>query len=485
MKSKNDKNILTGLIWTLVEKAGNIIFQFITLIWLARLLDPHDFGLYGIIFIFIAISEMLVDSGLGGAIMRKKDIAEIDYSTLFLFNLVMSIILYLVLFFSSDCISHFFNQPIISKLIRISSIAIIICALNIVQGIKLNKNFKFKTISVITLISCFFASFFSILIAYLGYGVWSLVALHILQILFSSLGYMFVNRYMPSFMFCLKSFKEQFSFGIFLLLSNLTKTISHNIYASIIGKTFSVSDTGYYIQANKISSVFLNVSVGIIDRTIFPVLSQINNCMEQKRIIVNVSRYASMIVFPIMLLISLLSKPLVILFIGEKWSDATPLLSILCISTIFVFLQTLNRNVLKSFGRSKEIFFIELFQIVCAMIFIFFTISSIFHILCGMTFVSLITAIAYMYFVERYIKYSIFNQIKDILVFIISAMLPFLLIFFIWNSFVLSNFNSNLLLQIIIIPIIYVFLYIFLLKFFKVKEWNKLEKKINLLNCHR
>jgi len=431
-----------SLTWTILEKAGYTLLQLITTIALGRLLSPTDFGLFGMVFIFIAISQTLVDSGLAGAVIRKKNTSNIDYSTLFIYNFASSIILYIIMFMLSSRIASFYNNQIISDIIKVSGLSIIINSLSIVQLVKLTKEFKFKQIAIIILISYFLSSALSIFMAFKGYGVWSLVALYVLQIVCNAIGLLFACSYKPSLKFSIKSFIEQFSFGVFLLFSNLIKTINNNIYSSLIGKRHSATSAGYFSQASKIESIILTITMSIIDKAIFPVLSQIDVIEEFKATVRSIMKISAFVFFPIMLLLSLLAEPILVVLLGEKWLASSKILSLLSIAGIAMLIQILSRNILKSFGKTKIIFFIEVFQLTLTAIILYVTLDDLIHLSVGIIIISTITMLFFMKAVSETIKYSIKEQISDLLPFISTNVLTYTVTFagiYIFNGF--SNYT--------------------------------------------
>lgn len=480
-----ENKILNGAVWTLIERVCFTFLQFATIIVLSRFLKPEDFGLYGMVYIFIAICQIIVDSSMGSFLIKKSDTSELDYSTLFIFNLAISILLYAILYITSNNISVFFDNPEVSRIIKVTSCTLIISSFNIVQSIQLMKFLKFRTISFITIISYSISSSVSIIIAYLGYGVWSLVSLNIIQTLLNTLGFIIANRYKPSMRFSFKSFKEQFLFGVYLTFSNILKAIYQNIYTSMIGKMHDIKMAGYYTQADKIQSAFVLVTTAIIDRAVFPVLSQIVDIKEQKRISIMLLRNASMFIFPCMLLISLLCKPLIVVLIGPKWIPASSILSVLSFAGIFVFLQSICRNTLKSFAQTRQILYIELFQVIISLIIISLTIKNIKILTIGVVLSSFISLVLYMRYISNLINYTIINQLSTISVFLISALIPYIILKLSYTY--IGNLPSFVI--IVLNCVLFILMYILILKILKVSELkiykNLIFNHIKLFNLNK
>ncbi len=246
------KKTISGLFWSFSDLIANQGIRFIIQIVLARLLLPEDFGIIGMITVFIAVSQSIIDSGFSNALIREKDSTQEDYSTVFYFNLFMSIALYIVLFFSANAISVFFKAPKLISILRVLLLVLIINSFGLIQRTILIKNIDFKTQTKISVISSIISGIVAIFLAYLGFGVWSLVIQTLLMQFIQSLLLSFSNKWLPSLVFSMDSFKRLFGFGWKLLVSGLINTLYNNLYYLIIGKAFSASDLGYYTNAQKL-----------------------------------------------------------------------------------------------------------------------------------------------------------------------------------------------------------------------------------------
>lgn len=416
MASLKHKTI-SGLFWSFSETGINLLVHLVIGIILARLLSPDEFGLIGMIIIFIAISQSFIDSGFSQALIRKTDCKQEDYATVFYFNLFTGILFYLILFFLSPSISQFFNEPILQDIVRALGLILIINSFAIIQRTILIKNIDFKLQAKITLSSSVLSGIIGITLAYNGFGVWSLVVQRILNQLFIATLLWIFNRWLPTLEFSKQSFKEMFSFGSKLLASGLIDTTYRNIYYLIIGKFFSATDLGYYTRADhfsRIPSQNINASVS---RVTYPVLSQLQNEPSKlkagyKRIIKSIM----LINFSVMLGMAAIARPMVLTLIGEKWLSSVPYLQLLCIVSMMYPLHALNLNILKVKGRSDLFLRLEIIKKGLAIPVILFGIFiGIKAMILAMIFNSFFAYFINSYYSSKLIDYSISEQIKDVL----------------------------------------------------------------------
>jgi len=408
---------ISGLFWSFTESTANQIVQFIIGIILARLLSPKEFGIIGMITVFIAISQSFIDSGFSQALIRKTDCNQRDYTTVFYFNLLVGILFYLILFVFAADISQFYNEPILEDLIKILGIGLILNAFAIVQRTILVKNIDFKLQAKITLSSSVLSGVIAIILAFKGFGVWSLAIRTVLNQLFISLFLWINNSWFPTFEFSVKSFKELFSFGSRLLASGLIYTVYRNIFYLIIGKFFSATELGFYNQADRFSgmpSQNINFSV---ERVTYPTLSKLQNQPSNlksgyKRILKSIT----LINFIVMLGIAAIAQPMILTLIGNKWLPSVPYLQLLCIVNMTLPLHSLNLNLLKVKGRSDLFLKLEIIKVIIAipviLVGIFMGIKAM---IVGMIFSSFIAYFINSYYSSKLIDYSVSEQFKDIL----------------------------------------------------------------------
>ena len=407
---------VNGLFWSLIDNFANLGVQFVVGIILARILSPEEFGLIGMLTIFIAVSQSFIDSGFSSALIRKKDCTQNDYSTVFFFNLAVSLACYILLFIFSGAISSFFKEPQLKYLIQVLGVGLVLNSFGIIQRTILTKNINFKTQTKVSLVSSIGSGVIAITMAYQGFGVWSLVALTLIRYALTSLFLWIWTKWMPSFIFCKKSFAELFGFGSKLLASGLIDTIYRNSYYLIIGKFFSAAELGYYTRADQFQSMPSSNLNGIIGRVSYPMLSSIQDDIPRlKEAYIRVIRSTMLLTFILMLGMAAVAKPMILTLIGEKWSPAVVYLQLLCLVGMFYPLHAINLNMLNVQGRSDLFLRLEIIKKILALptiaLGIFFGIKIM---IMGMMVNTIIAYYLNSYWSGKMIGYSFLQQVKDV-----------------------------------------------------------------------
>lgn len=470
---------IKGMFWSFSEIVSLQGINFLVQIFLARLLMPEDFGLIGMITIFIAVSQSLIDSGFTSAIIREKNITNTDYSTVFYFNLVVSIVIYFTLFFSSPLISNFYNEPRLVSIIRILSVVIIINAFGLIQRTILIREIDFKTQTKITFISSVLSGIVAVIFAFLGLGVWALVIRQILMQLIQSLMLINHNKWIPSLSFDINSFKRLFGFGWKILVSGLINTLYQNIYYPIIGKFFSVTDLGFFTNAKKMNDIPSMATSQAVQKVSYPVLSQIqDNEKSLKNGFSKAIRNTTFINFPLMMGLAAIADPLIKFLIGEKWAPSIPYFQILCFAGMLYPLHALNLNILQVKGRSDLFLKLEIIKkiigIISIIVVLFFGLGII-GLLWAQVFTSIIGFFINSFYSKRMIDYSTRDQIKDIypifFASIIMAGITYSLTFFLDVR--------NIFLLLIQIPVA-ILVYITLSYIFQIEEVKTIKSILNV-----
>ena len=406
-----------GASWSFIDSIAGQGIAFLVGLVLARLLTPEEYGLIGIITIFIAVFNSIVDSGFSNALIRKNDAKDIDYNTVFITNLVLSVVLFGALYVSAPAISRFFSQPQLIPLLRVMGIIVIINAFAIIQRTILVKKVDFKTQTKVSLISSISSGVVGIGMALNGLGVWSLVGQQISRQFLNSAFLWIYSKWYPKLQFSIQSFKELFSFGWKLLASSLLDTVWREIYQVVIGKYYTPAALGQYTRAQQFASICSSNLNSVVQRVSFPVLSSVQDDKERlkngyKRII----KVSMLITFTLMLGLAAVAKPLVLALIGEQWLPCVPFLQIICLQMMLYPLHSLNLNMLQVQGRSD--LFLKL-EIIKKIIAVGPLLLGIFVNIYWMLGSSVITGfIAYYlnaYYSGPFLNYSIKEQIIDIL----------------------------------------------------------------------
>lgn len=430
---------VSGLFWSFIDSFADVGMQFIVGIILARILSPREYGLIGMLTVFIAVSQSFIDSGFSNALIQKKKCSQDDYSTVFIFNLVISLFCYIILFVFSGYISAFYNEPILKPLIQVLGIGLVINSFGLIQRTILTKEINFKTQTKITIIASLGSGAVSLFLAIKGFGVWSLVALTLVRYGMTSLFLWIWSNWKPKLIFSQNSFKALFSFGSKILLSGLIDTIYKNIYYLIIGKFFSAKELGFYTRADHFKNWPSNYITTIIQRVTFPVLSTIQDDLPQlKEYYTKIIRASMLITFTLMLGMAAIARPMVIALIGEKWLPSVIYLQMLCFVGMFYPLHAINLNMLKVQGRSDLFLKLEIMKKSLAVPVIFIGIFwGIKVMIVGMMVNTIIAYYLNSYWSGRKIGYPMKEQIKDILpsfwlalilsiiVYLLGILLPF------------------------------------------------------------
>lgn len=415
---------IKGLEWSIVDNAISIFVNFVFSIVLARLLSPDDFGLLGLTLIFTTIFTPIINGGLGSALIRKKNVLDIDYNTVFIANLITSVIVYLLLFVSANFIASFFDRQELSSLIRVSSVGLIVSSFAIVQKVRLTRNIDFKTQAKVTAISSLVSCIIGLLFVIAGCGVWSLIYLSLSKICLQSVLLFYYNSWCPKFTFSLNSFRYLFNYGWKIMLSDTLDSIWMEANHLVVGKIYSPSTLGQYTRSSQFLSLFSSNLTTIVQRVSFPVLSTIQDDKEQMEAgfkkIFKTTLFASSIS---LFFLGSISEPLIYCLLGTKWHEASDYLPIMCVAGTIYPLLAINQNILQVIGRSD--LFLEL-SIIKRVLGIFpiivGAIVGIRSMLIASVVVLAITFIFFSQLVGRLINYSTRKQLMDVFSFYVIAL---------------------------------------------------------------
>ncbi len=411
------KKTVRGTFWSAVDNVANQGVTFLVGLVLARLLTPHEYGLIGYIMILVAVFNSIVDSGFSNALIRKKDAEETDYSTAFIFNLAVSLVLMAAMVLVAGPFSLFFKEPQLVPLVRVMSVIVVINALALIQRTRLVKSVDFKTQTKASLISSVSSGAVGLAMAFGGLGVWSLVGQQISRQFINTVCLWILNRWKPTWKFSWSSFRELFGFGWKLLVSGLIDTVWKEIYQLVIGKFYSTSTLGQYTRGKQFSDIFSSNMTSIVQRVSYPVLSSIQDERERMkegyRKIIRTTMLAS---FVLLFGLSAVAESLLTVLIGPQWLEAAHYLQIICFAASLYPLHAINLNMLQVQGRSD--LFLKL-EIVKKIIAVGPLLLGIFIGIDWMLWGSLATSIIAYFLNARYsgtlIGYPIRAQIKDIL----------------------------------------------------------------------
>lgn len=416
MEENLKKETAKGLIWSGIERFATSGIQFAANLILARLLTPSDFGLVAIIAIFITISQTFIDSGFSNALIQKKNRSQLDYSTVFVFNLSLAVFFYLILFFTAPFIAEFFNNELLTKLTRVVGLNLIIGALSAVQKTRLSIRLEFKIQSIISLSASIISAVVAITMAYKGGGVWSLVVLSLINFSIQTLLIFILIKWRPDWKFSFDAFKQLFSYSSKLLGASLIHLLYRNIYPIFIGKKFSARDLGFFNRADTFSMYIPSTISAVFSKVAFPIFSRIQD--DDTRLSAAYSKYiifSSLVIFPVMTGMLVMGKPLTLWILKEQWVPMIPLFQILCLDWMTDTICSINLNVLYVKGRSDLAFKLEIIKKAIAITIFFISLPwGLIGVCWGRVVYSLIAVYINSFYTKRLIGISLWQQLRDI-----------------------------------------------------------------------
>lgn len=420
-----NNKLTTSTIWSAIDKFGIVIMQFIINMVLARLLTPDDFGIVGMIIIIVAVSNILSDGGFGAALIQRDNPSEIDFSTSLYANIATSIILYITIYLSANFIASYLGIQELGTILRIISVVIIINSIGLVPKVKLRRTLAFKQIAIANIIAYIIAAVSAIILAHKGFGVWSLVVMHITNALFANLFICIAARWIPSLTFSTKSIKELFAYGEYMLVTDIISNICFHIQSTLIGKYFTPYVAGQYAQAKKMEEVAAITLPSAMNQVLFPIYSRNqNNKDELLRLLRFNTKMIAFFIFPIMIILIIVAKPLILILFGYKWIDSVLYFQVLCIGGIWGSLQYFNYYAIAAIGKSKTLFNIGLFKgafliasiLICVHI-------NMYAVLFAIVLSNIVNYLTNAIIAQRHIGYRVIRQIADVLPMLIYSLL--------------------------------------------------------------
>lgn len=481
----NDEQLLKrtayGFAWSVVERSGTQISQLIISIFLARILSPELFGLTGMLTVFMAIGQSIIDSGFGSALIQKKNHTLIDECSVFYFNIFIGIILAILMYFFAPVIAHFFHQEALTSLARVLAINFVINSFGIVQTALLTKDVDFKTQSRISIISSVASGAIGIICAYSGCGVWSLVVQSISGNFFRTVLVWYSRPWRPKWLFDINSLRKLFSFGSRLLLSGIIDTLYNNIFQIIIGRMFSPANLAFYNRANQLQQVPIQLISTSAKRVTYPIYSMIHDDKERLLSIFRKTLLTvTAITIPVMAVLYFTAEPLVLVFYTTKWANSIVYLKLLVFLGVLYPLHLVNLNVLLAQGHSDKYFRLELLKKLLGLTVLSFTMKYKIEVMI----VGQIISSFFVYFfinshyTKKYLGYSGFRQAKDLLPTILSTILASI------SMYLVKRLSGNGMVGLIVIPSVGVIAYLIAAKFLRVEAVMQLEE-ILLKRMHK
>lgn len=425
MSQKNLKQkAAAGMIWTALQKYSTMFIQFISGIILARLLTPYDYGCIGMLMIFVVLAEAFIDGGFGLALIQKKRPTQEDYSTIFWWNLGMAVLMYAILYVSAPAIARFYDIPLLSDVLRVQGIILFIYAFNIIQRNQLRKKLNFKVLSIVTITTSITSLLITILMAYHGYGVWALVAQHLLAAFIPAFVFWFYIRWRPIWTFSWQSFRELFSFGFYMFLTHLLNQFGNQIQGLLIGKMYNSATMGYYSKAQGTEKLASNSISQVLTQVTYPLYAEVQDNKEQiGNMIKRLTMTLAYITFPLMFLLLLCAKPIFLLLYSERWLPSVPYFQVLCIAGLASCLQSVNLQSIAAIGKSKTMF---VWTIIKRTVGIGFVVGGLAlygmdGLLLGMVLNTWFSYFVNISLVSKHVGYKWWKQLLDILPMMVAA----------------------------------------------------------------
>ena len=370
LKSK----VAKGAVWTLLEKLSGQIAQFIVGMILARLLTPDDYGTVALTGIFFAIAGVLVDSGFGSALIQKKDADELDYNSVFYLNLALSLIAYVALFFAAPWIADFYKTPVLKNIVRVSAVCFIFNAINAIQGAELTKKMLFHLSFRISLITCLTSAVCGVTLAFLGFGVWSLVWSSLISGFVGVIARWLIIAWRPKLMFSLSRLKPLFSYGWKMAISSLTDQVYVNLTGLLIGKFYTKADLAYVNKGRALPRMAMNEIDATLGRVTFPALVLLQDDKTKLRESMRrTMRCSTFLVFPLMVGVAACAKSELLLLYGPQWIPSTPYMMLACFGFALWPFHTINLRAIQALGRSDVFLKLEIVKKTLGLIVIFST----------------------------------------------------------------------------------------------------------------
>lgn len=411
------KKTFRGTIWSSVERFSIQGVQFIVMLFMARILTPEDYGLVGMLTVFIAVCQVLIDSGFTSALVRKVNRTQADYCTVYYFNITAGIILYGIMWFCAPLIARFYDEPQLIDLTRVITLSFVIGPLTGIQWANFTINVDFKSTAKASITAAALGGIVGLYMAYAGYGVWAIVGNQLTNMIVSGTIIWSIGTWRPQLIFSWKSFRELFGFGSKMAASGIIDTVYKNVYRLIIGKVFKAADLGFYTRASNFSQFPSSNLTAIISRVTFPILCSIQEDDERLRSVYRrFLRLSAFIVFPLMIGMSILAYPLVITLVGEKWAFSATLLSIISLNMMWYPVHAINLNLLQVKGRSDLFFRLEIWKkALGACILAFTAFISVVAMCVGSIVSSILALVINTYYTGKLIQVGFLTQMRDLI----------------------------------------------------------------------
>lgn len=467
-KNESKSIVLTSLFWKVMERGGTQGVQFVVQIILARLLLPEEYGLIALVTIFISIANVFVQSGFNTALIQKKHVDSVDLSSVFYVSMMVSIVLYIILYIFAPNISLYYNNNQLTAIIRVLSITLFFGSLSSIQNAIIARELKFKKLFFSSLIAMVLSGIIGVYLAYIGFGIWALVIQQLCNQISITIILWISVSWRPQLLFSLDKVKELFSFGSKILISSLIDTMYSNVRSLLVGKIYTPSTLGYFNRGQQFPALIVTNVNGSIQSVMLPTLSiEQDNKLRVKSIVRRSIITSSFILFPMMIGLAVIAKPLVLIILTEKWLPAVPFLQIYCLSYVFWPIHTANLQAINAIGRSDIFLHLEIIKKILGIIVLLVTLKyGVYFIAIGEVLTSLISTFINSFPNKKLLSYSFYEQFIDIVPSIILSTMMGIAIYYI------SYFNMNNIATIVTQIVVGILVYISLAIAFRLESYK-------------
>ena len=427
--------------WGGIEKISGLGIQFVVSMLLARFLTPSDYGVVAMLMVFIAISNQFVSCGFVNALIRKKECYDIDYNTAFYFNLVVSFVFYIILFFAAPYIAQFYKMDILCPVLRACALSVPIGALTLVQSAILQRYLEAKKQAYISLLVGLISGFIAITFAYSGFGVWSLVIHQLISGILNTLCLWYRSRWYPKLQYSIDSMRYLWGFGSKMLLTGIISVTYSNMYSIVIGKFYNSSSLGLFNRGQSISFLLPNVLEGIFVKNSLPIMAQLQD--DKERMIIVYRDFVSLacfLTFPVVFLVAILAEPFVVFILTSKWLGCVVFIQIFSLNSLLSPANSVNLNLLQVFGRSDYTLKAEIIKKSTGLILIFILLPyGPLYLAIGSSSFSIVVYWVNLYYAKKLSGLSYWDQVKDMIPILLSCSIMSLVVFL-----VIEPLESNL-----------------------------------------
>lgn len=412
-----EKAFQNAFVWSFIQRFGSQIVEISVSILLARILLPEEFGLIGMIMIVIVVGQSLTDAGMTTSLIRKQDADTIDYSTVFYLNLAIGLAIYIIIYLVAPYVAAFYSQEVLVNILRVFALTIVINSFSAVQSTIYRKELRFKFQFKISLVTSLLGGSLGVYLAQNGYGVWSLVYMHVMNAIVGATLYWMFSHWKPDFVFSKVRLKEHFRFGINLTLSGVINRAFDNIYYVIIGKYFNATQLGFYTRADTFKQIPITNLMAAINNAAYPILSSIQDDeVRLKSVFKRIMKQIIFLISPVMVGLMVLGEPLFRVVFTEKWLAAVPYFQVLCIAGILYPIHSYNLNILTVKGRSDLFLKLEVIKKIIMITSVVIAIPfGIMALLYSQLIISILILFINAYYSKRFIGYGLIEQVLDIL----------------------------------------------------------------------